>query len=420
MASIAIVEAYPYATIRGGDAVYLDRLRHYLLSCGNDVTSLVTDTSRGRGNPFVRLHGRLPAGHRWQVRGAIRLAPGLYLSIGARFLGNVARRLARRKVADGDPTIAEGNWLLRQVVRTSPDVVILAFGACAFARSLRGTGSRIAALRGFLAEVELRLDGDGRPADDLVTARYDELASADFVAFNNKVDAASYNDATGRPASVVGMSFPRKASVRPASQPILLFVGAATSCNSESLQWFLDRCWNDVLDAVPEAQFRIVGSVAAVLPSPLPRNVVAAGVVDDLDAEYGAAQVVVAPLVSGSSGVKTKVVEGLSHGRALVTTSLGIEPDDRQRIESGLRVADDPASFTHDVVRLLTDAPMRAELEAGAIRLFDTLYSEESAYSSLKRFIDSVGGRSFARVPDRAAGAPKLIRDADMSTAGAG
>lgn len=388
MASIALVEAYPYATIRGGDGVYLDLIRRHLIASGHQVTSIITDVCRGRASPIVRLHSQAREGHRWIVRAGLPLGDRAYLSFQPAILRNAAMRtLGRQPRRDGEPTGAERKWLVRQLHRARPDVVILAFGACAFTKMLADQGFAVAALRGFFEECENRLSGPTAGRSRPFDARYEELAAADFVAFNNKADARLYADRTGRLASLVGMGFPPRAQIVQDTTPAVLFVGAATACNVESLHWFLDRCWPTILRHVPDAHLDVVGSIVHAIGQARHPNVTLVGPVDDLSAAYAASQVVVAPLVLGSNGVKTKVAEALSFGRPLVTTSLGVEPDDRPLLGDGVSTADDPDDFAACVVRLLTDRALRRRHEKGAVEIFERLFSTQVAHASLSRFV---------------------------------
>ena len=387
MAIIAIVEAYPYATICGGDAVYLERLRDHLRSQGHSLASFVTDVSRGRTSPLLRLHHTPGTGQRWRVRRALPLGGGRYLALAPTLLLNAVRRMGGLHPIDDGPGEDEARWLVRQLRRLAPDVTILAFGACAFSDALTRSGFEVAALRGFLVETENRL-GDGEQTTRPLPPRHDaELAPARFVAFNNKGDAEAYSARTGREAAVVGMSFPRRAGPAIDAGPTLLFVGAATACNQASLTWFLDQCWPTIIARVPDAQLRVVGKVAGMFGSGLPSGVRAIGPVADLANEYVSARLVIVPLVSGSNGVKTKVVEALSFGRPIVTTSLGTEPAYREQLGGGMTVADEPDAFAAAVITLLRDKAAGNRAAAAATALFDRLYSDQAAYGSIDRFV---------------------------------
>jgi glycosyltransferase involved in cell wall biosynthesis len=390
MACIVIVECYPYAAVLGGDGVYIDRLRGYLASSGNDVISIVTDVSRGRANPIFKLQSQLGSSYRWILRAGVHIGKSVYLSLLPRLAGNAARRLLGLPLYDGGVSEAEKRWLVTQVSRLDPDFVILAFGACAFAETLAGGRARIIALRGFLAEIEHGIAAAGHANAQLLADRDAELASADLVTFNNKRDVQSYIDRTGRAASMVGMGFVARRASNGERQPVVLFVGADTACNLASLRWFIESCWSRILHSVPDAVFRIIGSVGKAYQGALPKGVVAVGMVDDLAPEYHSAAVVVAPLVSGSNGVKTKVAEALSYGRALVTTRLGIEDEDRPLSAGALLIADEADAFAGAVITLLSDPQKRASVESRARILFNSLYSETAAYAHLNLFFNQM------------------------------
>ena len=82
-----------------------------------------------------------------------------------------------------------------------------------------------------------------------------------------------------------------------------------------------------------------------------------------VDPFYERADVCVVPLLSGG-GTKIKLVEALSRGRAVVTTSLGLEGLEEHR--SVLRVADGAEAFAADVAELLAAPERAAELGAAA------------------------------------------------------
>ena len=97
------------------------------------------------------------------------------------------------------------------------------------------------------------------------------------------------------------------------------------------------------------------------------------GFVDDVRPWLEGSAVVVVPMVSGS-GVKNKLLEAMSIGRPIVTTSLGVESLD---IEPGrdLLVADDPAAYAEALDRLLGDPELQARLGAAARERVVATYS---------------------------------------------
>ena len=137
-----------------------------------------------------------------------------------------------------------------------------------------------------------------------------------------------------------------------------LFVGSDYSANVDGMHWFLAEVWPLVRDEIPSATLTICGKVSEKINGNYP-GVTLQGVVQDLDAYYRAADVVIAPLRVGS-GLKIKVVEALSHGRPVVTTAIGA-----QGIESldgrGIYLGETPVGLARQIIRLLSDAVLLVE-----------------------------------------------------------
>lgn len=108
----------------------------------------------------------------------------------------------------------------------------------------------------------------------------------------------------------------------------VLFAASHQSPNVDGLKWFLSNVWL----YLPKRKFElnVCGSICEVpeikelIGRKAISNVRSLGLVDDLDAQYTDADLVVNPCPYGS-GMKVKTVEALSFGRPLVTTSAGAE-----------------------------------------------------------------------------------------------
>ncbi len=115
----------------------------------------------------------------------------------------------------------------------------------------------------------------------------------------------------------------------------------------------------------PHATFHVVGTNPTDRVARLASDsVVVYGRVPDMRPHFANAEVVVAPIRAGG-GTKLKLLEAGAAGKAIVSTSFGVEglpfkPD------RDLLVADSPAGFAAAVVRLLDDPARRAELGAHA------------------------------------------------------
>jgi glycosyltransferase involved in cell wall biosynthesis len=159
-----------------------------------------------------------------------------------------------------------------------------------------------------------------------------------------------------------------------------LFVGGRGAHNASGVRWFLERVWPAVLAGAPHATFHVCGSVCDELDTPS-RNVRFLGWVPGLEAEYAAAEVCVVPATIGS-GLKIKLVDALAHGRACVSTRLGV----RGLTDAAGRavvVADGPTDFARAALALFADADRRRACEEEARRYVRERLSPATAYGPL-------------------------------------
>ena len=141
----------------------------------------------------------------------------------------------------------------------------------------------------------------------------------------------------------------------------LLFTGNLDYApNSEAARHLVFEIFPRIRATLPNATLHIVGRNPPpdVIGHP---GVVATGFVEDIVAYYRSAEVFVCPMLSGA-GVKNKVLEALSAGLPIVTTSLGI--NGIEYVEEGRHylLADDPYMFSQKVLSLLMDGALRGIL----------------------------------------------------------
>lgn len=139
-----------------------------------------------------------------------------------------------------------------------------------------------------------------------------------------------------------------------------LFVGSSSPANEISIQWFLNEVWPLVGAVEPSVSLRVVGGIGQRLagsPAGRGERVVIQGRVEDLSAEYARSQIFVVPLLAGS-GLKIKLIEAICHGKAGVSTSVGLQGVD-ELVHQGVMRADSAADFAGAILRLLKDHRLR-------------------------------------------------------------
>lgn len=133
------------------------------------------------------------------------------------------------------------------------------------------------------------------------------------------------NRATVAPVGVHGADY--KPNFSSFQRPLSLgFIGSLDWMpNQEGLRWFLDQVWKALHHKSPTLTFHIAGRNAPLWLQELRLpNVIFHGEVPDAAAFINQHSVMIVPLFSGS-GMRVKILEGMALGRAVITTSMGLE-----------------------------------------------------------------------------------------------
>lgn len=169
-----------------------------------------------------------------------------------------------------------------------------------------------------------------------------------------------------------------------------LFVGNfAYEPNLDGARWLLDDVWPRVR-ARPRLQF--VGNDA---PAALGRpGVRVRGRVPSLEPYYGAAEIVLCPLRVGG-GIKVKMLEALARGKAIVSTTVGIQglPG------APVLVRDDGAGFAAAVEALVRDRAERGRLGEAAASYARRLPTWDDAAQILLRCYEELSRAKSAAWP---------------------
>jgi glycosyltransferase involved in cell wall biosynthesis len=195
-----------------------------------------------------------------------------------------------------------------------------------------------------------------------------EVPGLDAVVVASDPESKAVECLTGLGTTIIenGIPFVPEHPWAPSDSSTLLFTGSITyEPNLEAVTYLLDR----VLPAVhlwePGALLRVTGNLPQRLPREVQRGKVEfTGRLSSVDHLYRGARVFVAPLLSGT-GTRIKLLEAMSYGMPIVSTSKGAEG---LPVVDGehLLIADDAASFACAVVRLLSDPELCLRLGGAA------------------------------------------------------
>ncbi len=132
--------------------------------------------------------------------------------------------------------------------------------------------------------------------------------------------------------------------------------------NVDAVLWFGQEVLPLIHEEIPEVRFNVVGRNPHPRLRPLGQEsyVTLTGYVDDVRPYIARAGVYVVPLRVGG-GTRLKVLEAMSMGKAIVSTSLGCEGIEVTH-DRHLVIADRPQAFAKSVMELLRDRRRRREL----------------------------------------------------------
>jgi glycosyltransferase involved in cell wall biosynthesis len=144
--------------------------------------------------------------------------------------------------------------------------------------------------------------------------------------------------------------------------------------NVDGVQFFMEQIFPIVRRAVPDCRFFIMGGKPPreIRQYHNGNNVVVTGYVKDVRASARTCRALIVPLRIGS-GTRLKIVEAMSMGIPVVSTSKGAEGLDVTH-DRDIALADESSAFAERLIKVLTDDRYSSELVAHARRLVEKKY----------------------------------------------
>lgn len=155
--------------------------------------------------------------------------------------------------------------------------------------------------------------------------------------------------------------------------------------NQEGVRWFLDRVWPLIHSQMPSLTLHLAGRrMSDQLLNLQHEGVHIVGEVPDAATFIASKQINVVPLLSGS-GIRVKIIEAMSQGKAVVTTTIGAQGigavDGRH-----LLIADTPERFAAQIRHCVDDPAFRQAIGANARQFIADNYGIEPLTRQLLAF----------------------------------
>ncbi len=159
--------------------------------------------------------------------------------------------------------------------------------------------------------------------------------------------------------------------------------------NIESVDYLLKEVFPKILQQLPDARLHLAGSY---MPDKLVNlqqpGVIVHGKVDSVKDFMTSHGILLVPMKSGS-GIRIKILEALSMGIPVISTTVGFEGIPVEQEIHGLR-ADSPDELVQASVRLSQDKKLAARLGKNGQQMVLETYSEANVSKKLLEFIESI------------------------------
>jgi glycosyltransferase involved in cell wall biosynthesis len=169
--------------------------------------------------------------------------------------------------------------------------------------------------------------------------------------------------------------------------PSLFYIGALDwAPNQEGLIWFVENCWERLSERFPDLKFYIAGRNAPRwLETKINRaNVIFLGEIKDAHQYIHSKAIMVVPLFSGS-GMRIKIIEGMSLGKTIVTTPVGTEGISTTHAKN-IWVAETPSDFINTIGNLIENKILCEKTGMNAIRYIQEHFDNDVLASELDGF----------------------------------
>ncbi len=168
------------------------------------------------------------------------------------------------------------------------------------------------------------------------------------------------------------------------SNTIIYTGGMNMFANKDAVMHLIDDIWPQIKSRVPDAVFKIIGQdppAELLAIAAEDKDIQVLGYVDDIRPYVAESAVYVVPLRVGG-GTRLKVLDALSQGKAIVSTSVGCEGITVTHGEN-IFIEDDDDAFANRVVELFNDQSLRKRLGLNARLLAEQKYAWESIGQTL-------------------------------------
>jgi glycosyltransferase involved in cell wall biosynthesis len=174
------------------------------------------------------------------------------------------------------------------------------------------------------------------------------------------------------------------------NEPDLFYIGALDWLpNQEGLLWFFKHVWPEINLKYPHLKFYLAGRNPSKQMKLLKaKNLVFLGEIEHAKDFIKAHSILIIPLFSGS-GIRIKIIEAMAFGKAVITTSLGLEGNPAEH-QQEVVIANTADEFLSGLDYLLAEKQRIVNLGNKASRLVHVHFNQQKLAEKAMQFYRSI------------------------------
>lgn len=173
-------------------------------------------------------------------------------------------------------------------------------------------------------------------------------------------------------------------------EPKLVFLGdMSTPPNNDAVKYFVENIYPLIIKE-KEINFYIVGRNPSEYIQSLnqKKNIIVTGAVEDVRKYLEPGTIFITPMISGT-GIKNKILEAMSMGLPVVSTSIGISGIDATN-KKEFMLADDITDYKDIIIKLINDEKLRKNIGFNARIFVENNYSWKTSMKELDNIIQEL------------------------------
>ena len=166
----------------------------------------------------------------------------------------------------------------------------------------------------------------------------------------------------------------------------MLFVGSSHPPNEDAVKWFIGTIMPIIKKNIPDIAINLLGSnPSKAIQDLASENIIIPGFIENINPYFQSARIFVCPMRYGA-GVKGKLSQALANGLPIISTTIGAEGMHLED-EFNCLIADTPAKFAQQVLRLYSDPVLWSKIQKNAIETFEKYFSENAGLNAIKNVV---------------------------------